>query len=106
MRLFSIDEMINGWFVGNFHPSALVTDACEVALKKYSMGESEVEHYHKIATEITLVASGKVKMLGEIWSEGQIIVLNPGEKTAFEALQDSVLVVVKVPGVKADKFLV
>ncbi len=99
-------EMIKGWFVGGFTPTAYSTDACEVAVKHYKAGETESAHYHKVATEITMVLSGRVRMAGQEWGAGDIIVLEPGDITDFEALTDAVNVVVKTPGALNDKFLV
>lgn len=98
--------MVKGWFVGSFSPTAFATEGCEVAVKSYSAGETEGEHFHRIATEITLVLSGRVEMAGRTWGCGDIIVLSPGETTAFKAIQDSVTVVVKVPGATNDKYIV
>lgn len=105
MKTEQLDNMIKGWFVGDFKPTAYKTNACEVAVKKYKAGEKESCHYHAIATEITLVLSGSVRMNGVNWNAGDIIILNPGEETDFEALTDTVNVVVKTPSVKNDKFL-
>lgn len=101
-----LSDMIKGWFVGDFEPTAFKTQACEVAVKSYGVGDVEQAHFHKVATEITLVLSGCIRMLGKEWRAGDIIVLSPGEITAFEALTASVNVVVKVPGALDDKFIV
>ena len=106
MKSARLEKMVKGWFVGNFSPTAFATEGCEVAVKCYAAGETEGEHFHKIATEITLVLSGCVEMAGKTWEGGDIIVLSPGETTAFRALQDSVTVVVKVPGATNDKYIV
>jgi quercetin dioxygenase-like cupin family protein len=106
MRSAHLDEMFKGWFVGNFTPTALATEACEVAVKTYKAGERESAHFHKIATEVTLILSGKVRMRGKEWVSGDIIVLSPGDVTDFEALTDAVNVVVKTPGATNDKYLV
>ena len=97
--------MTNGWFVGNFEPSVLKTNDVEVAVKKYSKGDYEEAHYHKIATEITLIQSGRVFMFEKEFSEGDILVVEPGDTTSFEALTDAVTVVVKHPGANDDKYL-
>lgn len=104
MKHAKLERMVKGWFVGAFQPSAFTTDACEVALKRYDAGASEAAHYHNKATEITLIVSGKVRMFNKAWIEGDIIVISPGESTAFEALTEAVTVVVKVPGALDDKF--
>lgn len=106
MKHFTLETMVGGWFVGGFEPTALSTTSSEVAVKRYRAGDKEAEHFHKVATEVTLVLEGTVRMAGGEWSSGDIIVLEPGEATAFEAVTDAVNVVVKLPGALNDKYLV
>lgn len=101
-----LDNMEKGWFVGNFVPSLYQTNDVEVAVKKYQKGTCEQPHFHKIATEFTVVVSGRVRMFDKEWGEGDIIVVEPGDVTGFVAVEDSVNVVVKVPGANNDKYLV
>lgn len=104
MKTAKIDDMVKGWFVGNFEPTLYKTNDCEVAVKTYKKGDKEKAHYHKIATEITVVVKGKVKMFDKVFVEGEIVVVEPGESTAFEALEDAMNVVVKIPGANDDKY--
>lgn len=96
--------MTNGWFVGDFAPTALETSAAEVAVKPYSAGACEARHVHKVATEVTLILNGEVEMSGVRYKSGDIIVLAPGEATDFKAITDVITVVVKLPSVKGDKY--
>jgi hypothetical protein len=105
MEKHQLDSMVNGWFVGAFSPTALKTDSVEVAVKKYSAGANEQLHHHRVATEVTLVLAGSVKMNGQIHAAGDILVIKPGEATDFAALTDVTTVVVKVPGALNDKYL-
>jgi quercetin dioxygenase-like cupin family protein len=104
MRHARLETMVKGWFVGDFAPTALKTDVCEVAVKHYHAGDFEALHHHKIGTEVTLIVSGRVRMQDQEWGPGDIIVLEPGEATTFEALTDVVNVVVKTPSAKGDKY--
>ena len=97
--------MFKGWVVGNFEPSVLKTDNVEVAVKKYLKGEYEPKHYHKIATEITVISQGKVNMNGVEYNNGDIITIEPGEVTDFSVLEDTVTTVIKLPCVKDDKYV-
>ncbi|MEN4791000.1 hypothetical protein ABEG93_09010 [Pantoea agglomerans] len=106
MKSFELHKMTAGWFVGGFQPTAFSSDACEVAVKRYQKGSFEKEHYHKIATEITCIVEGEVIMCGKKWTTGDIIVLEPGEITSFEALTDVITTVVKLPGALNDKYVV
>jgi hypothetical protein len=105
MKHARLEDMIKGWFVGGFSPTVLSTNCCEVALKKYKKGDSEDAHFHRVATEITLVVSGSIKMVDREWSEGDIIVLYPGEISGFLALSDAINVVVKFPSSPNDKYM-
>lgn len=106
MNSAHLKDMVKGWFVGGFEPTAFSTDACEVGVKAYKAGDNEAPHYHKVATEITLVLSGTVVMRDQEFAEGDIVVLEPGDVTAFKALTDAVTVVVKVPGALNDKYVI
>lgn len=97
--------MVKGWFVGNFNPTVLSTSDVEVAVKKYKVGDYEHSHYHKIATEITVIVEGQVKMNGVIYQAGSIIVIEPNEATDFLALTNVTTTVVKYPGANDDKYL-
>ena len=104
MKTFRLSDMKKGWFVGDFAPTCLASADCEVACKHYRVGETEGRHFHRIATEVTLVVQGRVRMNEEILSAGEIVVLDPGEATDFAALEDAVTVVVKLPCVAGDKY--
>ena len=43
-------------------------------------------------------------MMGQRWSAGDIVVVEPGEATDFLAVTDAVNVVVKLPSVAGDKY--
>ncbi len=105
MKVFQLDDMVKGWFVGNFNPTAISTNDVEVAVKKYKAGDYQSSHYHKIATEITVITDGQVKMNGVVYSSGAIIVIEPNQTTDFLALTDVTLTVVKYPGANDDKYL-
>jgi quercetin dioxygenase-like cupin family protein len=105
MKLSNINEFTNGWFVGSFEPALFKTNAVEVALKKYKKGSYEERHYHKIATEITIIVEGQVVMNDRIYKANDILTISPGESTDFKVLEDTVTVVVKLPGAENDKYL-
>jgi quercetin dioxygenase-like cupin family protein len=104
MNLYNIKDFTKGWVIGNFSPNIIKTDLFEIAVKQYNKGDKEKKHFHKIATEITIVISGKIRMNDYFLEKGEIITLNPGEAFEFEALEDCVTVVVKTPSALDDKF--
>ena len=100
-----LNDMVNGWFVGNFNPSLIKTEDVEVAIKKYQAKECEDRHYHKIATEVTVVLDGEVEMNGVKCTAGDIVVMEPFKSTDFIAISDATIVVVKHPGATNDKYI-
>jgi quercetin dioxygenase-like cupin family protein len=105
MEVFKLDDMVKGWFIGDFNPSLYKTEAVEVGIKKYKKGDFEESHHHKIATEFTVILTGKVKMNANEYIDGDIIRIEPNCSTNFEALEDTITVVVKLPGAKNDKYI-
>jgi quercetin dioxygenase-like cupin family protein len=105
MRVEKLSNMTRGWFVGDFSPTLVPTQAAEVAVKEYKAGDYEAWHFHKIATEITVILSGTVEMNGTQYTAGDMIVIEPNEGTDFRALTDAMNVVVKLPGAPNDKYL-
>jgi len=105
MKRLSLASYTKGWFVGEFEPTIIKTNDVEVAVKVYQQGDAEELHHHKVAREITVVVSGKIRMNGQIFKAGDIVVIEPGESTDFYAIEDSVNTVVKIPGAQNDKYL-
>jgi hypothetical protein len=104
MRHARLSDMLGGWFIGNFAPTLHRCAACEVAIKHYRAGESEGQHHHRIAIETTAIVLGSVRMLGRQWHAGDLVVVEPGEATTFEAFTDAIIVVIKQPSVPGDKY--
>jgi len=98
--------MVNGWFVGDFEPNVLRTSEVEIGIKRFFAGEQDPVHFHKVATEISVIISGKARINGQTVGEGDIVIIDPNEVTDFRALTDVLLTAVKIPGEKNDKYLV
>jgi hypothetical protein len=104
MKHARLSDMVKEWFVGDFEPSVARSTACEVAVKHHAAGDHEQIHHHRVATEATVVVSGRVRIMGKILEAGDIVLLDPGEATDFSALTDAVCAVVKLPSVRDDKY--
>jgi len=106
MKLGNLNKMIGGWFIGDFEPNLIKNKDFEASVKYYKKGDKESKHMHKVATEITVIESGRAIMKDTVFNKGDIILLEPGEATSFEALDDTTTFVIKFPSVKDDKYLV
>ena len=105
VKINNIDEFTKGWFVGDFSPAILNTKEFEIAVKWFKSGEKEPLHKQIIATEITVVIDGQIRLGGETFSKGDVITIQPGEFAEFESVTDSALVCVKTPSLPNDKVL-
>lgn len=105
MQKIKFKEMKGGWFIGNFEPSAFKTKNFEVAYTKHKKNSPWPKHYHKKATEITLIVKGKVKINDEVFSEGDLLVVNPNEIVDPTFLEDVEFVVVKTISDVNDKYI-
>lgn len=106
MDVLKIEEMVKGWFVGDFEPSAFRTKDVEVSWRVHPAGEQWDHHYHKVATEINLLISGSMTMCGEDLKAGDIFVVHPMEVADPVFHEDCSVVCVKVPSVPGDKYVV
>jgi hypothetical protein len=104
METFNLSDHKGGWFIGDFIPTLFPTKEFEIAIKHYKVGDFEKSHYHKIATEITVIVKGKASMNGEIKNEGDIILIEKGESTDFIPLTDTITCVIKMPSIIGDKY--
>jgi hypothetical protein len=104
MEISQLENMVKGWFIGDFEPSLYKTNDVEVGVKYYKEGDYEPSHFHKIATEFTVILDGRVEMNGNIYESGSILKILPNESTDFKALTNVKTVVVKIPGASNDKY--
>lgn len=104
MRTAKINDMVRGWFIGDFEPSVLRTKDFEVGILSHKKDEVWPEHYHKIATEYNVLISGKMLIRDTIIEPGTIFILDPDEVADPKFLEDCTVVTVKTPSLIGDKY--
>lgn len=94
-----------GWFVGDFSEAAFQTKDAEVCycIEKPGAG---VKHYHTKCTEIVFIISGKVICQDREYSDGDILVFNPGDINDCVYQTETVMIGVKTPAGGLDKVLI
>ena len=106
MNSYKLEEFFKGWVIGDFNPSLFKNSDFEVAVKFFEKGEIELAHKQLIATEITIVVEGVIKLGEGTYSRGDIIEIQPNEVAAFESLTRSSLVCIKFPSIPNDKVVI
>jgi mannose-6-phosphate isomerase-like protein (cupin superfamily) len=104
MKLHKLSEFPTGWYLGAFSPTLHHTEDFEIAYKTYKANTVEPAHFHKIATEFTLILCGWARFYFPQRDEtilvcrGEIMVIEPGEIVEFTADTAVDSVVIKIPG--------
>ena len=104
MKVFRIDDMFKGWFIGDFEPSVYKTKNFEVGYHKHTKGEPTQNHYHKESIEFNVIIKGKMKINGQVLNKDDIFVFNPYEVSEGEFLEDTELIVVRNASNTEDKY--
>jgi quercetin dioxygenase-like cupin family protein len=103
---FKLRGFKNGWFIGNFDPSLLKTEAFEVAVQTHKKGFIGQKHYHSKSTEYNVVLDGKVNINGSIKEKGDIFVFLANQISESEFLEDTQILVVRTPSAPEDKVII
>ena len=106
MKISKLSDMKDGWFIGNFFPTAFSTTAFEVCYKKHYKGELWDTHYHEFSTEINLLISGKMTINGIELNDGDIFTIEPHYVSSPIFLEDCTLIIIKTPSIPGDKKIV
>ena len=103
MKRNKLSQFKGGWFIGAFKPSLLPTKEFEVAFKTHQQGDSWPAHYQEKATEYNLLVRGRMTIGKDIFNDGDLFVVPPGEVVKPIFLTDCDVVCVKVPSLPGDK---
>ena len=105
MEIYNVNDTIHGWFIGDFDKAVHRTKDFEVSYMQHPKGEEWPKHHHKIAKEINCLIKGRMLIDGKEINRGDIFIIEPGESTKPNFLEDCELIVVKVPSCPTDKYV-
>ena len=105
MKIYKIDEMVRGWFIGDFEPSVLRTKDFEVGVLEHKKGEHWPAHYHEFSNEYNLLLKGKMTIQETELVQGDIFVIEKNEIANPFFLEDCTVLVVKTPSIPGDKII-
>lgn len=106
MKFYTIKNMKRGWFIGDFDPCILRTKDFEIGHHFHVPGSEGEKHYHKIATELNYIVSGKARVSGHECVTGDFFMYEPNDIADVQFLEDTHLIVIKWPSAPADKYMV
>lgn len=105
MNVVSGDTMRGGWFIGDFEPSVHKTSLFEVCYKVHEKNEVWPVHCHKLSIEINYLIKGKMIIGDTELNTGDIFTIDPCEVVAPIFLERCEIIVVKIPSIPKDKYV-
>lgn len=106
MEILDVNNIVRGWFVGNFDNTLYKTDACEVAYKYHFSGEDWPAHFHEHSDEINYLVTGQMEINGQKMEAPCVFIIRKGEVAKPRFITAVTLIVVRVPGIPHDKIVV
>lgn len=106
MEIKRLESFKGGWFIGNFEPSVLKTQDFEVAIHHYRANQEWSAHMHKIATEYNVLIDGRMRVCNKELVPGDVFIIEPNEIAAPIYHTNCTILIIKVPSVPGDKYLV
>lgn len=95
-----------GWVFGDFSPSLVRSSEFEVCIASHKKCESSTPHYHTASVEYNLIISGEIEVSGRKCVSGDIFIYEKNEISNVRFIEDSTLVVVRIPSAPKDKVIV
>lgn len=105
-RFANIVEYHRGWFIGDFEPSLERIKSFEACYTVHARNEASPPHYHTRSTEINLVVSGQLRVNGKMLKEGDIFIYDKHEVSDVQFLEDTKLLIIRIPSEPSDKVIV
>jgi quercetin dioxygenase-like cupin family protein len=106
MKIINLNDMKNGWFIGDFEPSVFKTKDFEVAVMTHKKGEYWPKHYHEKADEYNVLLDGRMRIHNRNINPGDIFIINKMEVADPIFLEDCRVLVIKTPSVPGDKIII
>jgi len=107
MKVKKIKDFKWWWIIWDFTPSLIENNKLfEVWIKEYKKWDKDKKHYHKIATEYTIINCWKFLMNWKELNKWNIVIIEPNQEAEFKCLEDWNITVIKTPSIPNDKYLV
>jgi hypothetical protein len=104
MKFNNINNFHRGWIVGNFVPSLIPNTDMDIGLLVCEKDHIADGHYHKLHTEHNIIVSGKALINDSVYTDGDIFIYEPYDRSIVRYLETTTLLVIKHPSVKGDKY--
>ena len=105
MKVYSLDDMVRGWFVGDFSPAIVTTPFFELGVLTRKKGENCHNHIHISSTEVNVLLDGKMTLNGTDLKQNDVFILDKNEESDATFHEDCRILVLRVPSITNDKVI-
>jgi len=105
MRFLNIEkDFRKGYLIGDFSPSIYTSKDVEIGHARLPKNHQADGHYHKLSTEYNLIIKGSALVEGQVLTDGDIFVYEKGDRANVKYLEETDIVIIKLPSVQNDKY--
>ena len=106
MRKDKIENYVKGWVVGDFEPSILRHKDLEVGIAYHKKNEPTQQHYHTSSEEYNFIINGRMRVNEKILEKGDIFIYERMDISNCEFIEDTTLMIIRIPSAPNDKVIV
>ena len=106
VKMYKLEDMFRGWFVGDFEPSVMKNTGFEVGYLLHKKGEKWQTHYHNNLIEVNLLVEGKMILNDLEINKNEIFVIDKKVLACPIFLEDCYIICIKVPHMVGDKVII
>jgi len=104
MKFGKFKEFTNGWVVGDFTPCLFNSKDNDIGVLYPKKGDESDGHFHKKHIEYNIILSGSALVNDRVLYKKDIFTYEPFDKSIVKFLADTILLVIKSPSTKNDKY--
>jgi len=106
IKMYKLEDMFRGWFIGDFEPSVLKNTGFEIGYLLHKKGEIWQTHYHNNLIEVNLMVEGRMILNDLEINKNEIFVIDKKVIACPIFLEDCRILCIKIPHMVGDKIII
>jgi dTDP-glucose pyrophosphorylase len=106
IKMYKLEDMFRGWFVGDFEPSVFKHAGVEIGYLLHKKGEKWQTHYHNNLVEVNLLIQGRMILNDIEINKNEIFVIDKKVIACPIFLEDCYIMCIKIPSMVGDKIVI
>jgi len=106
IKIYKLEDMFRGWFIGNFEPSIFKYSGVEIGYLHHKKNEKWQTHFHNNLIEVNLLVQGKMILNDIEINKNEIFVIDKKILACPIFLEDCYIMCIKIPSMVGDKIII